>query len=78
MNLLIKVFNIRTQNIILFNDVFRITALDEFGNLKKEILYNFSKVQPEELNQFVIEKLEQGDVLQLRNSQLENINFYQK
>jgi hypothetical protein len=26
MNLLVKVFNIRTQNIILFNDVFRRTA----------------------------------------------------
>jgi hypothetical protein len=41
-HLIVEVFCIRTQNIILFNDVFKRTACDEFGNFKKAILYNSS------------------------------------
>jgi hypothetical protein len=49
-NLLVKVFNIRIQNIILLNDVFIRTTFDEFGKLKKAFLYNSSEIQLEELN----------------------------
>jgi hypothetical protein len=41
-------------------------ACDIDGNLKKAILHNSSEIQPETLSQFVIKKLEQGDVFTFR------------
>jgi hypothetical protein len=61
-NLLVEVSHIRAHNIVLFNEVLKRTACNEFGNLKKVIQQNFSEIQPEELSQFVIEKLEEGDI----------------
>jgi hypothetical protein len=61
-NLISTIIHIREQNTLKFNEVFKKVACDAEGNLKKAILYNSSEIQPEELNRFVIQKLEQGDV----------------
>jgi hypothetical protein len=61
-NLLVEVSRIRAHNIVLFNEIFKRTACDEFGNLRKAILFNSSEIQLEELSQFylILQKFEQS------------------
>jgi hypothetical protein len=65
-NLLSTIIHIREQNILKFNEIFKKAACNIDGILKKAILHNSSEIQPETLRQFVIQKLEQGDVFTFR------------
>jgi hypothetical protein len=65
-NLLSEIIHIRERNIIIFKKVFEEVACDIWGNLKKAILHNSSKIQPEMLSQFVIEKFDQGDIFSFK------------
>jgi hypothetical protein len=69
-NLLVEVSRIRAHNIVLFNEVFKRTACDEFGNLKKAILHNSSEIQPLELSHFVIEKHKERDVFTIKKIEI--------
>jgi hypothetical protein len=73
--LLVEVSRIKAHNIILFNEVFKRTACEEFGNLKKTILHNSSEIQPEELSQFAIEKLKEGDVFTIKKFEAGRYKF---
>jgi hypothetical protein len=65
-NLLSEIIRIRAQNEIKFHETFNKVACDENGMLKKAILYNSFEIQPQTLNQLVIEKLDQGDMFTVR------------
>jgi sarcosine oxidase delta subunit len=56
-----------------FKEVFKKVACDNEGNLKKAILHNSSEIQQEILDQFVIQKLEEGDVFSFKKVKKVNL-----
>jgi hypothetical protein len=72
-NLLSTIIHIQEQNQLKFKEVFKKVACDNEGNLKKTILHNSSEIQPETLEQFVIQKLEEGDVFSFKKVKKVNL-----